>query len=65
VEATASMELTNGVTDPDNSLKLETESLKKAFSPFTPMLLNLIGLKDVETRKDIDAIASALMSTGL
>ena len=64
-EATASMELTNGVTDPDNSLKLETESLKKACSPFTPLLLKLIGLKGIETRKDIDTIATALMSTGL
>jgi hypothetical protein len=48
-----------------DTAKLEADSLKKAFSPLTPIILKSIGLDKLETRDDLDYIASLLMSTGL
>lgn len=61
----ATTNLTPNINENRNTVELECNSFKNAFSPFTSMLLKLIGLDDVATRSDIDKIASFLMSKGL
>ena len=48
-----------------DTTQFEVTLLKEAFGKFLPFALPLVGLKQLETRADLDAVAARLMSLGL
>ena len=48
-----------------DTTQFEITLLKEAFGMFLPLALPLVGLKQLESRADLDAVAARLMSLGL
>lgn len=48
-----------------DTTQFEVTLLKEVFGKFLPFVLPLVGLKQLETRADLDAVAARLMSLGL
>ncbi len=48
-----------------DTTRFEVTLLKEAFGMFLPLVLPLVGLKKLESRADLDAVAARLMSLGL
>lgn len=64
-EEMSATELTPGIKENRNTVELECNSFKKAFAPFTPMVLKFMDIDQMETRSDINEVASFLKGTGL
>ena len=48
-----------------DTTQFEITLLKEVFGMFLPLALPLVGLKKLESRADLDAVAARLMSLGL
>ena len=48
-----------------DTTRFEVTLLRETLGKFLPFVLPLVGLKQLETRADLDAVAARLMSLGL
>jgi len=65
VETLSGTKLESSPTEPADTAAFEIEMLKRALGPLLRRLLPVLGISQLENRADIDALARALIGTGL